>query len=359
MSVINAGDPTLFDMVQRTDPNGAIANIIEAVSRRNVILQDAAAKEGNLATGHKFTSRNTLPIVGWRQFNDGVATSKSTTETFNEVTGMLEGFSAVDCGLAALNGNQAAFRASEDKAFVQSLSIEATRALMYASVNTNPEQIHGFIPRFDSLSGVTGTGAENGVGTIVNYADAFYSGVGAGAGADQASILFVCWSQEGGASLIYPKGMNGGMMSEDLGKQLWDAGAPNPSGGTPNGKKYTAWVSHWKWNLGLCIEDPRQIARVCNIDESSLLAAPGASDANLGAIVNAMIAAYYRLYDPQFGKLMIYTGRRVAEFLHRGAMAKASNLISLDIYAGRPVTTFMGYPIRVLDAMTASEAVVA
>jgi hypothetical protein len=358
MATINNGDPTLLDMVKRTDPDGAIAKIVEALSKKNPILMDAAAKEGNLATGHKFTSRNTLPTVGWRQFNSGIAASKSTTEQYQEVCGMLEGFSYVDCGLAELNGNQAAFRASEDMAFMSSLNIEAARALMYASTFTSPEQIHGFTPRFDVLAGPTGTGAPNGVGQIVNYDDAYYGGGTASANADQSSIWFICWGADT-VSLIYPKGQNGGLMSEDLGKQIVDAGAPNPSGGTPSGLKYTAWVTHWKWNLGLCVQDPRQVSRVCNIDQSALLATPGTADANLAAIVNAMITAYYRLYDPTVGNLIIYTGRQVAEFLHRGAMAKASGMISIGEYGGRPVTTFMGYPIRVVDALGTSESLVA
>lgn len=341
MSTFNASDPTLLDMVKRTDPNGSIAQIIEALSKKNMILQDAVAKEGNLATGHVFTSRSSLPSVGWRKFNGGVTPSKSTTEQYTETCGMLEGFSYVDCGLAKLNGNEAAFRASEDKAFLQSLNQEAVTSLMYASVKTNPEKIHGFSPRFDTLAQTD---------NVVNGATV--TGTTA-SGSEQSSIWFICWGEDT-AYLIYPKGTTGGMNSEDLGKHLVDEGSQTPT--TPNGKKYTAWVTHWMWNLGLCIQDPRQVVRVANLDTTAADAGDLNTAAEMALIVDAMIKAYYKLYDPTAGRMMIYTNRRIGEYLHRGAMNKASSTLTLDTYAGKPITTFMGYPIRILDNLLATEA---
>jgi hypothetical protein len=247
---------------------------------------------------------------------------------------MLEGFSYVDCGLAKLNGNEAAFRASEDKAFLSALNIEATRALMYANVNANPEQIFGLTPRFDLLSQSA---------NVVSYAT--------GGTSTNSSIWFVCWGEDT-AYLIYPKGQVGGLQSEDLGKQLVDSGAQTPT--TPNGKKYTAWVTHWMWNLGLCIQDSRQVIRLANLDSATIDTA-----AEYAVIVDKMIDAYYKLYDPNAGRLFLYTNRTVAAMLHKGAMQKASSTLSIDTYAGKPVTTFLGYPIRVVDGMLATEAAVA
>ena len=113
------GLPTLLDQIKRTDPDGTIADIIEALTQRNPILQDAVAMEGNLPTGHRLTIRDGLPQVGWRMFNEGVDRGKSTTIQVDETCGMLEGRSVVDCKLAKLNGNEAAFRSSEDMSFLQ------------------------------------------------------------------------------------------------------------------------------------------------------------------------------------------------------------------------------------------------
>lgn len=354
---INVSDPTLLDMIKRTKPDGSIeANIVELLSKRNPILQDAVAREGNLPTGHRFTTRNTLPAVGWRRYNDGIPPSKSTTEQFDETCGMLEGFSFVDCGLALLNGNEAAFRATEDKGFLQALNIEAVRALLYASVQSNPEQPHGIMPRYNTTV-ASGTPQSTSNQTIDS---SLYTGLGKD-NADQASVLFVCWGDDT-TYLIYPKGQVGGLRSEDLGKQIVD-GTPAAvgalAGGTTQGRKYTAWATHWMWNLGLCVQDQRQIVRIANFDQSLFNAASAANKTvAMAGLIDAMIAGYYRLYDPTAGRCVIYVGRFIAEMLHRGAMSKASAQLTLGTYAGQPCTMFLGFPVRVLDAMGAAEAIV-
>ena len=83
-------DLNLLDNVKRTDPNGAIANIVEAISQENTVIYDAVAKEGNLPTGHRFTARETDPAIGWRLYNDGITPGKSTTEQYDETIRRLE-----------------------------------------------------------------------------------------------------------------------------------------------------------------------------------------------------------------------------------------------------------------------------
>src|SRR3954466_3314842 len=124
MATVNATYPTLLDQAKRTDPNGAIANMVEYMSKRNAVLEDAVVVEGNLPTGHRMTARDALPSIGWRKFNEGVAPSKSIASQLDETAGMLEGWSVVDTELAKLNGNEAAFRASEDKGFTMAINNE-------------------------------------------------------------------------------------------------------------------------------------------------------------------------------------------------------------------------------------------
>lgn len=328
MATMNTTDLSMLDLVRRQDPNGAMAKIVELLSKKLPMLEHATSKMGNLETGHRFTTRNTEPALGWRRFNDGVVPSKSTTTQYDESCGMLQGFSRVDSDLAKLGGNEAAFRASEDKAFLSSMAKEAARALFYSSVSDNPEEIHGFSPRYPTLA----------TPNVINGAT--YTGTTA-AGNEQSSIWFINWGDET-TYLITPKGMPTGLQSEDLAKQLVDAGS---------GRLYTAWVTKWAWNLGLCVQDRRQVARICNLDTTDIN-----TDAEMALIVNAMIAAYYRIQDPDTGNLHIYTNRVVGEMLHRGAMSKASNQLTLDTYAGKPITKFLGYPIHVTDALLATEA---
>jgi hypothetical protein len=327
-AVIPSGNPTILDQVKRTDPDGSIARIVEALTERNPILMDATAMEGNLPTGHRVTIRSGLPSVGWRLLNAGIDASKSTTIQVDEACGLLEARSEVDCELARLNGNEAAFRASEDMAFIQAMNNEAANAIFYASTATDPEKIHGLTPRFDAL-----TANDN----SDNVIDAGLSPDGS----DHASMWFVTWHPDT-CYLIYPKGTQGGLTSEDLGKEYVEDAAS---------KKFLAWRTHFIWRLGLCVKDWRYIVRVCNIDTGKITATGR-------ELLTAMIEAYNHIFDLNTGRTVIYCNRTVLTWLDKQIMlSTTSNLhLSHAEWHGRKVVSFRGIPIVPVDALSITEA---
>jgi hypothetical protein len=286
-------------------------------------------QEGNLTTGHRVTTRVGLPSIGWRRYNEGVATSKSRKGQYDESCGQLEGMSAVDVKMARLGGNEAAFRAGEDVAFVQSMNNELSTGLFYHSTKTAPEKFHGLAPRLDSSTGAWG-------GQIV-------MSNAAADGNDNASMWLVCWGPESVFG-IFPKGSQGGLVPDDMGKQLWDDGT---------GKKFRAWVTHWSWDFGLVVKDARQLVRIANIDLGKIAA-------NTDELVDAMIDAYYRINDPNMGRLVWYCNRTVATYLHKQAKNAVKNsTLTIENVGGRPITSNMGIPIHVTDALNSTEAAVA
>src|SRR4051812_43515419 len=122
MTTLASNNLTLADWAKRLDANGNIATLVELLSQTNELLDDAVFMEGNLPTGHRVIVRTGLPTVYWRTLNAGVPTSKSVTAQVDEGVGMLEAYSEVDVKLARLNGDSAAFRASEDRAFVEAMN---------------------------------------------------------------------------------------------------------------------------------------------------------------------------------------------------------------------------------------------
>jgi hypothetical protein len=163
------------------------------------------------------------------------------------------------------------------------------------------------------------------------------------ANSDQSSIWLVGWGPQTVFG-IYPKGMVGGLESKDMGEQLID-----PAG---DGKKMVAWVTNWKWKLGLCVRDARYLVRIANIDHSAFSAADS-------KILNAIIAAYHQVQDPDGAKFVWYMNRTVAQYLHKESLAKAAYQIRFDApTGGKPNMTMMGFPVRVTDALTSAEAVV-
>lgn len=332
MAALNQTYPTLLDLMNRVDPNGAPTKVVEMLTPRLALLQDMTFQEGNLPTGHRYTSRTALPSVGaglaWRAMNEGVAPGKSQTAQIDETCGQLEGNSVVDCRLAALGGNELAFRATEDTAFVQAMSKEVENAMFYGSSKTNPDKPMGLSPRLDATTNVGGS-------QIIKH-DATASG------ADQASIWLIGWSPETVFG-ITPKGNPGGLSPSDMGVQMWDDGT---------GKKFRAYVMNWNWQLGLCVKDWRYIARAVNVDTSNLVGTGS-------ALIQTMISMTHMVQDLSGANFRFYVNRTIGRFLHLQALDSVKNsTLSIQEIGGKFITTFLGIPVRETDTLLNNESIV-
>jgi len=327
---------TLLDYAKRETPSGGIAEIIEVLANTNPIIADANVMEGNLPTGHRSVQRTTDPAGTWRLLNKGVAAEKSTTKQVDDTCGMLESYSQVDIAIAKLNGNEAAFRASEDNAFIAGLNDTAATAIFYANSKTDPEQMHGLSPRYGAL-------------TSGEYDDQIING--GGSGSDNTSIWLITWGPKT-CTLIYPKGTTAGLEAQeaqDLG-QVTNVDS--------SGLMHEVYRTHFVWNLGLALIDFRYVIRICNIDNSDLTA-----DAASGAdLISKMIDAYYARPTVDLGnmgKTFFYCNKTIAKFLHKQAQNKSNVNLSIDTPAGKPQVSFLDAPVHVCDALTVAEATVA
>lgn len=200
MATIGNDVLTLTDWAKRNDPQGKTPMIVEMLSQSNMALEDMPFKEGNLPTGEQVTIRTGLPTSYYRQINQGVPKSKSTTAQVVENAAMLEARSEVDVKVAKLNGNVQTFRLSESKAFVESMGQTQSTTLMYGTAS-NPEEYVGFFPRYSDTS------AANGENILL----------AGGAGSDNTSIMLVGWGDQTVFG-VYPKGSKAGMDHQDLGE---------------------------------------------------------------------------------------------------------------------------------------------
>jgi hypothetical protein len=330
MATIGATLPTLQDIASRTKPGGGIDEIVEILMQENALLTDMVWQEGNLPTGHLFTSRKALPSATWRRFNQGVAPQKSRTDQIVETCGMISAMSKIDTDLAKLNGNEAAFRASEDRAFVQGLSNDLEAAYFYASLASTPEQIQGLAARLASTTGKYG-------GQIV-LPDIATSG------SDQSSMWLVVWGPDTVFG-IYPKGSPMGLQMEDLGKQL-----TLDSGGT---NEFVAYVSRWNWTCGLCVKDYRGLVRLPNIDTSAI----SETGSLLLQAMTKMVAQGKRQFKK--GRPAIYNNLTVSTYLDLQALDSVRNsTLKIEDVGGTPVTKFLGVPVRITDAITNAEDII-
>lgn len=329
MATLSANNPTLIDVASRLDPSMNIDKIVELLAATNPVLNDMTFMEGNLPTGHKTTVRTGLPGVTWRKLYGGVQPSKSRTAQVTDSCGMLEAYAEVDKALADLNGNAAAFRLSEDKAFIEAMSQEMAATLFYGNETTEPEAFTGFAPRFNSLS------AQNG-DNIVNAG---------GSSTDNTSIWLVVWGPNT-CHGIYPKGSTGGVQMRDLGEVTVE----NVDGASGRAQMYR---SHYRWDCGLTVRDWRYIVRIANIDVSDLN-----TIANTKFLVQWMIQAAERIPSFGAGRAAFYCNRTIREKLRLGILEKVASNLTFETVAGKRVMTFDEIPVMRTDALLNTEAVV-
>ena len=330
MALLPVSNPTMADVAKRLDPDGKIDTIVELLESTNEVLTDMTAMEGNMPTGHRTTVRTGLPEATFRRMYGGVQPGRSTTAQITDNCGMLEAYAEIDKALADLNGNEAAFRLSEDSAHIEGMSQKMATTLFYGNEGVTPEAFTGLTPRFNSLS------AQN-ADNIINAA---------GVGADNTSIWLCVWGPNTGHG-IYPKGSQAGLKMEDKGQITVE----NVDGA---GGRMEAYRTHYRWDMGLSIRDWRYFVRIANIDVSDLN-----TIANTKNLINWMVMAAERI--PSFGKgrAAFYVNRTIREKLRLGILERVSNNLSWETVSGKRVMTFDDIPVRRTDALINAEAVVA
>lgn len=332
MATLSAAWPTLLDVAKRVDPDGKPALIAEMLSQDNEILDDMPWYEGNLTTGHRTTVRTGLPVAAWRKLNAGIPRSKSSTAQVDEACALLEAWGDIDKDVAELNGNSAAFRLSENSAFIESINQTMASTLIYGNSTTLPESFLGLAPRFDDVPTTVG-GAEN----KDNVIDA------GGTGTDNTSIWLVGWGPNT-VHGIYPKGSVAGLVHEDLGLDtVHDA----------NGNPFRAYRDHYQWKCGIALRDWRYVVRIANIDVSDLTGT-GASGAY---ITRLMTQALERIHSLNGVRPAFYMNRTVRSILRQQQIeaVKNSTLTVEELY-GKKVLMASEVPVRRTGAILNNEA---
>lgn len=332
MATLGAKYPTLVDVAKSVNPNGTPATVAELLSQTNEMLADMPWYEANDMTGHTMTVRTGLPTPAWRAFNEGVQPTKSSKAQIKVGLGMLEDWSEVDCDLASLSGNLGAFRLSEAKAHLEGMNQEMQSTVFYGNTLVSPKEIHGLSVLYSDVT------ANNGQ----NIIDA------GGAGNDNASIWLVCWSEETVFGL-YPKGSVAGLYHEDLGKQV-----ANNAGGT-TGALMMVYRDRWQWKAGLGLKDWRYACRIGSIDISQLV-----DDSSAPDLTKLMTKATHRIPNLKMGRCAFYMNRSLIQYLDIQRQDRVTNGggITYENVDGKIVPHFRGIPIRLVDALTESEALV-
>ena len=331
MAIIGANNLGIIDIAKRLDPNGDTADVAEMLSQTNEIMLDVPFVEGNLPTGNQSTIRTGYPSTIWRKLYGGVPPSKSTTAQVTDTCGLLSSRSEADVKAVNMANDPGKFRLSESKAFIEKMGQDYVTALLYGDTTINPEQFYGLTPRYSAISG--GGTAQN----IIS---------GGGSGADNTSMWLVGWGPDTVFG-IYPKNSKAGLIHRDLGEiDAFDASQ----------NRFRAFADLYEWDCGLVVKDWRYVVRIANIDVSDAMAGSGTM-ANQ-KLIDLLIDAKHRL--PTLNGVMprLYGNRTMRAVLDKMALSKSNAALSIREAAGQFQTDFLGVPIRTVDQILTSEAVV-
>lgn len=340
--------PTLMDVASRLDPDGKIPVIAEMLSQSNDYADDVPWVEANARTGHEFVFRTSIPAGAWRQYNQGVPYSKSTTAKARVGVGMLEDYSQVDRALAEHSGNLQKFRESEDVAFLEGMSQTIAQTMFYGNTTVDPTQFMGLSPFYNTINTATAQNAAN----VIS---------GGGVGSNNTSLWLIGWGTETIFN-VFPLGSKAGLDMEDKG---------DVTPGFDNlGNRFEAYTSWFRQQIGLCPKDWRYASRCANIDVTAAgLSGPNPLD--IFATMAQMLLKFPKMTRSTSGvtktdapmdsgsvRSIWYCNRTLRHWMDVQAMRDRNVLLRLEDYAGMPCDSYRGLPIKIVDQLVDTESAV-
>jgi hypothetical protein len=321
MALLTGNRLTLVDLAKRTKDNAILA-IAEVLNKVNAVLDDAPWVNANGETQHITSKRLSLPSGSWRKINSGVALEKATTTQVVETIGMLESFSQVDSALIEIAPDPAAFRLSEDLAFVEGMSQTLAYQIFYGSTVGAPEKFDGFATRYAHLT----TMGVSSVHNVHNYG---------GTGSTLNSLWIVQWGVDK-AHMVYPRNAarNVGITPKDDGElTVYDA----------SGNPYKVYQTHFKIFAGMVVRDDRCVQRVCNVPATAV---------NLS---DKLVDALRQMAQNGAGAV-IYGNSTVLGCLDKEAKDKTNVFYGPADAFGRPTMFFRGVPVKQADSLITTES---
>jgi hypothetical protein len=321
----------MIELLKQMSPSGDIMTVAEILTEENEIAADAVWTPSNDTFAHKVVRRLSRPTGTWRKINKGVAVEAPRTIEAWETLGMLESFGHADEALVKNSPNPRQTLSNLYRPFIEGMGEHWVDTLIYGSTEDSPEEFTGLAPRMNALD------------TNGNVLD------GGGSGSDCTSVFVVCWGPNK-VHMAYPMNdaPNVGVTMEDLGRDIVSDAVSSNKHTT---SQYMAYRAHFKIQGGLVVEDPRCIGRVANIET--------AGSSNLFD-EDDLITLLYRMPKRGAGA-HIYVNETILTQMHIALKDKNNVNYTSDGgegLAGAPVIRFMGYPVRLVEAIVNTESAI-
>lgn len=330
-----------FDVQTQLAPDGkGFLPVAEVLNQINAPIQDGPATPSNAMIAHRTTMQTALPTVSLGKMDQGIASSKGTTEQRTEAMALFQAKNQIDNKYRKVLGPKFdEFRFRKDRPFIEAMSQKVALHLAYGEQGAQLDEgsFDGFAIRTAALQqpapGVNGSQVWS---------------KGAVVGGDSTSAFIVDWNADMGVHFIYPENDPSGGLDV---KSYEDVNLNDK-----DGNQYFGTVTEFYWAIGVAVEDPRRLARLANID---------VSDANLGGmntqgnLITGLVDILSYMPDPMgFNRCIYLHGRLIAAWWKQLMDKAAPQQITREEYLGKPTLHFDGIPLRRLDQLSLAESTV-
>ena len=320
---------TLAEWRQFFKENGQAHEVLELMDQDNSINDDIPWMEANHKDGHVSVIRTSLLTIYWRRLYKGVPNSKSGVSQVKDATAMMEARNNIDTKLLRIQGDQAAaYRAQEDRGFMEAFRQKLATSLFYGDSNSNPDEFNGLAMRYPTK-------------TSPNVVD------GGGSGSACTSMWGIVWGATD-VHGIFPNGSKAGLSHRVL---------PEQDVNDADGNPYRAVASLFEWDCGLTVRDWRSVIRICNIDTTKLTLKKG--DSGFVDLHRLTIVAKNKVPTAKRARLVWYCNQDVMTALELQA-SDAGNvqLMYGELFDSKNVPFLHGRPVRQCDAILSTEAAI-
>lgn len=314
-----SGTGTLLDLSKlSTDvPTNVVHTIVDCMP----LFDQMRFAPCNNGVNNKTMVITDYPEGQTRGYNEGLSPEKAGGMVVQDSTCMLGTYCQIDVNLLKQNKNSAEWRYNQEAAFNIGLAHHVAEMVFNASLKKDPKSFDGILARYGKTGG--------------KFADVVLDAGGkSGSSKGLGDILIVNWGSNT-IHGIYPEGGVAGLQRYDRGEQDCR---------DKNGKRFRGVVTDFEWNLGLAVEDRRQVVRVANIDIGALDA-----KADTGAdLVDMLIDAVEMFPVTPGAGCAIYMNAALRTMLRKQIGRRQNVNLQWETVAGRKVVTYDGLPVHKL-----------
>jgi len=310
--------PNLIELAKRQNGDARLP-IVEKLIQETALFEDADFRPANNADSHVYVQRSVNPSGAWTGVNVGLNATHSQTEKKNESISFYESLSAIDAKILKMADGGQSFKEDEVFAHTTNVSEQISYGFCYGS---GVNELRGITGRtdYDALADAQVVGAD-------------------GTGANITSAYIVNWSD---VYFAYPKNGIGGVDVVELGEGLHYK---------DDGSAYLADRTVITFGAGLVVSNPRQIARLANIQLDST------STTYWEHVQYQMVEAINNLQNTN-GNVVIYVNRAAQTVLEKGQLSKGNTFYQPTEVGGFKIGSFRGIPVKRNDLISSTETAV-